>query len=83
MIWDIPIAQVTGEVHTPNLDQLADNGLRFRSFYNAARCCPTRASLLTGLYPHEAGMGAMVSEADRALKPGPYQGFLNMACWRF
>lgn len=72
------IASYGGEVHTPNLDQLADNGLRFRSFYNAARCCPTRASLLTGLYPHEAGMGAMVSEADRAPKPGPYQGFLNM-----
>lgn len=66
-----------GEVRTPHLDQLAANGLRFRSFYNAARCCPTRASLLTGLYPHEAGMGAMVSAADQDVQPGPYQGFLS------
>src|SRR6187549_2890620 len=39
-----------GEIHTPNLDRLANRGLRFTQFYNAARCCPTRASLLTGLY---------------------------------
>ena len=49
-----------GEVKTPNLDELAQNGLRFTQFYNTARCCPTRASLLTGLYSHQAGMGAMV-----------------------
>lgn len=48
-----------GEVRTPNLDALARDGVRFTSFYNAARCCPTRASLLTGLYPHQAGVGAM------------------------
>jgi len=41
-----------GEIKTPNLDKLAANGLRFNQFYNTARCCPTRASLLTGLYPH-------------------------------
>lgn len=46
-----------GEVPTPNLDRLAAEGLRFTQFYNAARCSPTRASLLTGLYPHQAGMG--------------------------
>jgi arylsulfatase A-like enzyme len=45
-----------GEVITPNLDRLAENGLRFTQFYNCARCCPTRASLLTGLYPHQVGM---------------------------
>jgi arylsulfatase len=45
-----------GEIRTPNLDTLASGGLRFTQFYNAARCCPTRASLLTGLYPHQAGM---------------------------
>lgn len=48
-----------GEAETPNIDRLAHDGLRFRQFYNAARCCPTRASLLTGLYPHQAGLGHM------------------------
>jgi len=45
-----------GEIGTPNLDQLAANGLRFTQFYNCARCCPTRASLLTGQYPHTVGL---------------------------
>jgi arylsulfatase len=45
------------EVLTPNLDRLAASGVRFTQFYNAARCSPTRAALLTGLYPHQAGMG--------------------------
>ncbi|MCL7763984.1 arylsulfatase [Polaribacter sp. Z014] len=49
-----------GEVKTPNLDGLAKNGVRFNQFYNNARCCPTRASILTGLYPHQAGVGGMV-----------------------
>ena len=40
-----------GEVHTPNLDRLAAGGLRFTQFYNTARCCPSRASMLTGLHP--------------------------------
>jgi arylsulfatase len=48
-----------GEIATPQLDQLAANGVRFTQFYNTARCCPTRASLLTGLHPHQAGMGHM------------------------
>jgi arylsulfatase len=48
-----------GEISTPNLDALAGNGLRFTRFYNAGRSCPTRASLLTGLYPHQAGIGRM------------------------
>src|SRR5881394_3170443 len=51
-----------GEVHTPNLDTLASEGARFTSFFNDARCCPTRASLLTGLYPHQAGVGAMTAK---------------------
>jgi hypothetical protein len=46
-----------GEVETPNLDRLAAGGLRFSQFYNTARCCPSRASLLTGLHPHQAGIG--------------------------
>ena len=48
------------EINTPNLDRLAQSGVRFTQMYNCARCCPTRASLLTGLYPHQAGVGHMV-----------------------
>jgi arylsulfatase len=66
-----------GEIATPNLDRLAANGLRFTQFYNVTRCCPTRAALLTGLYPHQAGMGRMVSGLNSHPKPGPYQGYLN------
>lgn len=49
-----------GEVATPNLDALAADGLRYTQFYNTARCCPSRASLLTGLYPHQADVGHML-----------------------
>jgi len=49
-----------GEIDTPNLNRLAQNGLRYTQFYNTARCCPSRASLLTGLYPHQADVGDMV-----------------------
>ena len=65
-----------GEISTPNLDALAAQGLRFRQFYNAARCCPTRASLLTGLYPHQAGVGHMVNDRGSPA----YQGYLNDEC---
>ena len=51
-----------GEIATPNLDALAKGGLRFTQFYNGTRCCPTRASLLTGLYPHQAGVGLMTGD---------------------
>lgn len=61
------------EIQTPNLDALAKNGLRFTQFYNTARCCPTRASLLTGLYPHQTGIGHMVN--DRGIDG--YRGDLN------
>lgn len=64
------------EIPTPTLDRLAAHGLRFTEFYNAARCCPTRASLLTGLYPHQTGIGNMV--VDQGL-PG-YRGDLNDQC---
>ncbi|RAV30263.1 arylsulfatase [Sinomicrobium soli] len=63
-----------GEVDTPNIDMLASNGIRYRQFYNAARCCPTRAALMTGLYPHQAGMGWMAA-ADMGTPE--YQGDLN------
>ncbi|MHC4215778.1 MAG: arylsulfatase [Planctomycetota bacterium] len=69
------------EIETPNLDQLAAGGLRFKQFYNAARCCPTRASLMTGLYPHQAGMGQMTNGSKGDIRPpGPYQGYLNDKC---
>ena len=51
-----------GEISTPNIDRLAAEGLRFTQFYNAARCCPTRAALLTGMYPHQVGIGHMVED---------------------
>lgn len=64
------------EIHTPNLDSLAQHGLRFTQFYNMARCCPTRASLLTGLYPHQAGIGHMTADRRHA----GYRGVLNDQC---
>lgn len=68
------------EIATPNLDGLAKNGVRFTHGYNVARCCPSRAALLTGLYPHQAGMGGMVTMPANEAKSGPYQGFLNTQC---
>jgi len=61
------------EISTPNIDKLAREGLKMTQFYNAGRCCPSRAALLTGLYPHQAGVGDMVK-----YKGSPaYQGYLN------
>ncbi len=76
------------EIHTPNLDALAAGGLRFTQFYNGARCCPSRASLLTGLYPHQAGVGLMTSDkgakfpgsGDEGDKSPGYRGRLNNQC---
>jgi len=64
------------EIQTPNLDRLAAGGMRFTQFYNTGRCCPTRAALLTGLYPHQAGVGHMVGDYG---VPG-YRGFLSDRC---
>jgi len=64
------------EIDTPHLDALAAGGLRFSQFYNTGRCCPTRASLLTGLYPHQAGVGHMTGNYN---KPG-YIGRLADRC---
>lgn len=64
------------EIQTPHLDALAASGVRFTQFYNTARCCPTRASLLTGLYAHQAGIGHMME--DRGLDG--YRGDLNNRC---
>jgi arylsulfatase A-like enzyme len=65
-----------GEIATPNLDALAAGGVRFTQFYNTARCCPTRASLLTGLDPHRAGIGHMMDDKGH---PG-YRGNLSAEC---
>jgi arylsulfatase A-like enzyme len=75
-----------GEIRTPHLDSLAAGGQRFTQFYNSTRCCPSRASLLTGLYPHQAGVGLMTS--GKASKPKDpqqekfpgYRGALNESC---
>lgn len=66
------------EIHTPNLDRLAAGGARFSTGYSFPRCCPSRAALLTGRTPHEAGLGFMVSHDSPPLpNPVAYQGFLR------
>jgi arylsulfatase A-like enzyme len=65
-----------GEIHTPNLDRLGYGGVRFSQMYNAARCCPSRAALLTGLYPHQAGVGHLAYD----LGLPAYRGRLNERC---
>ncbi len=68
------ISPFGAEISTPNLHKLADEGLIMTRFYNAARCCPSRASLLTGLYPHQTGLAAM---ADQRFDIEGYQGWLT------
>ena len=65
------------EIPTPNLDRLAAGGIRFTQFQNTARCSPSRASLLTGLYPHQAGMGHL---DNMVVKDRP--GLSGTACRR-
>jgi len=65
-----------GEIRTPNIDRLARQGVRFSSFYNTARCSPSRASLLTGLHPHQTGIGVLTND-DR---PRGYPGTINDRC---
>lgn len=62
-----------GEIHTPVLDKLAKNGVRMTQMYNSARSCPSRANLLTGLYPHQTGLGHMDGSHPALLKG--YSGF--------
>lgn len=72
-----------GEIDTPNLDGLAHGGVRFSQFYNSGRCCPTRATLMTGLHPHETGIGWMTQPpgSNRGKnQPPAYQGYLNRKC---
>jgi arylsulfatase A-like enzyme len=61
-------------IQTPNIDKLANNGMVFNQFYNAGRCCPSRASLLTGLYAHNADLGWMT--ASDFGRPG-YRGAIS------
>lgn len=71
------------EIPTPHLDTLAANGLRFSQFYNTARCSPTRAALLTGLHPHQAGMGTLAEDPGKRAPAGDapgYQQYLNDRC---
>ncbi|ASS67526.1 MULTISPECIES: arylsulfatase [unclassified Paenibacillus] len=65
-----------GEIDTPHLDRLAAGGIRLTQFYNTARCCPSRASLLTGLHPHQSGVGLMLEN----LNEDAYAGSLNDRC---
>ena len=65
-----------GEIDTPNLNKLAQNGLRFSQFYNSPRCSPSRASLLTGLHPHQTGIGILTYPTG----PEGYAGNLNKQC---
>lgn len=61
------------EIRTPRIDSIGRNGTVFSAMYNCARCCPTRAALLTGLYPHKAGIGHMGAD----LGTPAYQGSLR------
>src|SRR4029078_9371374 len=65
-----------GKIETPNLDRRAANGLRYSQFYNTARCSPSRASLLTGLHPHQTGIGILTYSNG----PEGYAGNLNRQC---
>jgi arylsulfatase A-like enzyme len=81
-----------GEIQTPNLDRLAESGVRLTQFYNTGRCCPSRASILTGQYPHRVGLGHMTIDLNRpgyrgrvsedaqtiaqVLKPAGYRSFI-------
>lgn len=65
-----------GEVRTPNLDKLANNGVRLTQFYNTPRCSPSRASLMTGLHPHQTGIGILTFND----LPDGYPGTLNDEC---
>jgi arylsulfatase A-like enzyme len=78
------IGNYGSEIKTPNLDELARSGIRFTQFYNTARCSPSRASILTGLYPHQAGVGFLTTANQKPVReilgaPG-YTDFLSKNC---
>jgi arylsulfatase len=65
-----------GEIRTPTLDRLAQGGIRMSAFHNSPRCSPSRASLLTGLQPHQTGIGILTNDDG----PTAYRGNLNDRC---
>jgi len=65
-----------GEIETPHLDRLGRSGVRFTHFYNSPRCSPSRASLLTGLHPHQVGVGILNFDDG----PDGYPGNLSESC---
>ncbi|TWU30672.1 Arylsulfatase precursor [Novipirellula artificiosorum] len=69
-----------GEIPTPHIDALAKGGARFTQMYNSARCCPTRASLMTGLYPTQAGIGDFTTNKPDENKCPGYLGRLRDDC---
>lgn len=69
-----------GEIDTPNIDALAEGGVRFESFYNSARCCPSRASLMTGLYPPQTGIASFTTRDPHPTRGPAYLGRLNDRC---
>lgn len=69
-----------GEIPTPNIDRLAAGGVRMSQFYNSARCCPSRASLMTGLHPHQTGIGSFSTERPDRRRGPAYLGHLNDRC---
>jgi arylsulfatase len=75
------ISSFGSEIATPNIDRLAANGVALTQFYNQARCCPTRATLMTGRYPHQVGIGLMIDDyaaaARKAANSSAYQDHLS------
>ncbi len=69
-----------GEIDTPNIDALAENGVKLTQVYNSARCCPSRASLMTGLYPSQAGIGDFTTNKPNPTRGPGYLGRLNESC---
>jgi len=69
-----------GEIDTPNIDSLAAGGVKFTQLYNSARCCPSRASLMTGLYPSQAGIGDFTTNNPSPTRGPGYLGRLNDQC---
>ena len=80
--WATRTSAAGCEIPTPHIDRLAGNGIRFTQFYNTSRCCPTRASLLTGLYQHQTGVGHMTTEGPNDFDYGSdgYRGHINRNC---
>ncbi len=69
-----------GEINTPNIDAMGEAGVRFESFYNSARCCPSRASLMTGLYPSQTGIASFTTRDPHPTRGPAYLGRLNDRC---